>query len=525
MFSRSGRLFPLLAGLLLWHCSLSLENPDQDAKDKLAKVIPTRMALMVGRWVADSTYDVDDIRATIFSSNSVRMEILPDTTFSQYDTTSVAFPLKRTEGVFYLGGDTLIVFPMAAQPDTFIVHLRFMGNFLELTRPADQRFIFLHKLKPQDSVKTDSLLKDSLWNLRGMRIDPGIYRAESLMVDFSYIHFSGDSMFSDVRHNGIIRIDSGKVVKTDSEWIWKAAGGERRFLADLINRDTLRLWPLAEGRKDSGFYLYQRVFGHHDYDIDMRRLIGHMRGDSLRMPEKFIENHYGQFYDWILGSDHKIAIETNMTGVPILAGWGLDSGRLAIRIDGKPPQHMRVDTTGGKVTLFADTGEYFPKGTIVYQTKVDPTVFAGKPLERFDKASYTMLTIDGDTSFYFFFANNIKDKFEIARLDHDTSQWITYNLNKSQESFQSSQPDFFFAFQGRSARLGSFTCRSRPNKDLVIRQTISPDPTIAVGLLQGACAIQRADSAFTDSTVNLEGSFKMRRKHKSDPQTTLWNLP
>ena len=525
MFSRSGSAILLAAGLLVSDCSLSLENPDQDAKDKLAKVIPTTMPLLVGRWSADSTYNVDDVRATTLTHTSVILEVLSDTTFSQLDSTGIAFPLKHVEGVFYLGGDTLIIFPLAAQPDTFIVHLRFLGNYLELMRPADQRFTFLHKLKPAVPAKSDSLLKDSLWLLRGLRIDPGIFRPESLTVDFSYLRFSGDSMFADVRRNGIVRLDSGKLLKADSVWTWQASGGERKYVGDLVNRDTLRMWPLADGRTDSGFYLYKRNFGHHPFDIDMRRLIGHLRGDSLHTPDRFIENHYGQYYDWILGEDHKITIETNMKDMATLTAWSLDSGRLAVRIEGQKPQRMSVDTALSHIRLTADSGLFFPRTTVLYQTKVDPARFAGKPLERFEQASYAIINLGGDTTYYFFLANNLKERFEIARVSGDTADWVSFNLNKSVESFQSSQPDFFFAFQGHNAKLGRFTCRSRPYKDLVIRQTVSGDPVMATGLLQGACEVQKADSAFTDSTVTLEGSFKLRRKHRGDFLAPMWSMP
>jgi hypothetical protein len=519
-----GRGFALFLCLLIGQCSLHLESPEQDAKNKLAKVIPTRMELLLGRWVADSTYNVDDTRATSLGGTGVLLEILADTTYTQIDTNIQAFPKRTAEGVFYLHGDTLIVFPLTAAPDTFIAHLRFMGNYLELFRSADQRFTFFHKLKPNDSLSTDSLLRDSLWRMDGHRVDPGIYMAETHAVDFSYLRFSGDSMFADVRRDGVIRADSGVVDKADSLWTWRAAGGTKVFIADLVKPDSLRLWPLSQGRPDSGFYLYQRVSRHHPNDLDMRRMMGHMRGDSTLYPDRLVVNHYGQYCDWILGEDHKVTVETNIGNVPLWTAWNLDSGFLSLRAPGLGPQRVRMDTLAGGVRLLADTSVVYAKGTFIWQTRVDPARFKERPLERFQQASYLILVIGGDTTFYFFNANNIKERFEISAAIGGAVYWSAFVLNLSLETFQSGQPDFFFAFEGRTPALGKFTCRSRPDRDMVIRQTVSADPALAEGLLQGSCVILKADSVFTDSILALDGAFRMLKRNRNNLTANVWSL-
>jgi hypothetical protein len=518
----SGALRLLLAGALC-QCSLSLEDPAQEAKDKLAKVVPTRMDLLVGRWIGDSTYTADDTRATRLGQARVQLEILPDTSYAQTDTGKSAFPSPGAQGLFYLHVDTLILFPLSAAPDTFIVHLRFLGNYLEMVRVSEQRFTFFHKLKPRGGQEMDSLLADSLWSLRGERIAPGIYHSEPLTRDFAYLRFRGDSMFSDRRVNGVIRTDSGPLERDGSRWTWKAAGGEREFLAEMPSPDTLRLWPSTGGRTDSGWSDWVRAGSRHPRDIDMRRAIGYLRGDSLKDDARALEYHYGRYYDWILGEDHSVRVETNMAGVPEWTTWTLDSGFLSLAETGRPAQRMRVDTTGGRLRFRIDTGAYFPART-VYSASLVAGDFAARPLDRFEKASYLLLKTGGDSLFYFFGASNQGNRFEIYAGPTAASLWAGFVLPKAQETFQSGQEGFYLAFRDSTRALGRFTCRSRAGRELAIRQT-GTDPLFAAGFIQGACEIQTADSAFADSALAIEGRFKILRAERGGFTNPGWSLP
>ncbi|MBW8890086.1 MAG: hypothetical protein JF616_20215 [Fibrobacteres bacterium] len=522
----SGALRILIRLFGVWslcQCSLSLEDPAQEAKDKLAKVIPTSMDLMIGRWIGDSTYTADDTRATRLGKGQVRLEILSDTSFTQSDTGKSAFPEPGSEGVFYLHIDTLILFPMSAPPDTFVVHLRFLGNYLEIFRVSEQRYTFFHKVKPPGPQDQDSLLADSLWALRGHRAAPGIYQKEALVRDFAYLSFRSDSMFSDQRNNGVVRTDSGPLARDGRHWTWKAGGGSREFLADFPSPDSLRLWPFDDSIPDSGFYDYVRASRHDARDIDMRRLLGHLRGDTLKAGAGSLEYHYGRYYDWILGVDHSAKVETNIDGVPHWSSWTLDSGFLALAEAGHPAQRMRVDTAGGRVHLLMDTGAYFPAPSVYAATLVQGD-FTANPLARFDKASYFELKIGGDSLFYFFSESNQRDRFEIYAGPSETSPWMGFALPKAQETFQSGQAGFYLALNDSTRSLGRFTCRSRPDQNLAIRQTAA-DPLFAEGFIQGDCAIQKADSAFSDSSLSIEGSFKMLRIDRGGFQNKGWNLP
>src|SRR4051812_33084482 len=178
---------------LICACSISLENPELDAQKKLAKVLPTSLTLLEGRWVADSTFTVEDTRANILAGTGTRLEIYHDTTMSTIDTTHLSFT-GNLAGRISLATDTLFFHPAGNGPvDTFIVKLRFLGNWLELDHPADQRFSYFHRLKPADTTVYDTIFRpDSLWRLQGRRLAPEFFKPESLVRNFSYLHFSAD---------------------------------------------------------------------------------------------------------------------------------------------------------------------------------------------------------------------------------------------------------------------------------------------------------------------------------------------
>jgi hypothetical protein len=480
------------------------------------------MEALIGRWKADSTYTVDDTRALVVKQDPVWMEIFPDSSFSQLDTSRLTFNGK-SEGVYLQSGDTLITSPSNAPPDTFLVQLTFLGNYLRLHHPSDQRYTFFHKVKPRDSAEQTRMLRDSLWRMVGRRPEPGVFKTEANTVDFSYLRFSGDSMYAEVRANGVARLDSGVLSRKDFNWTWKAASGTREFLADLVKEDSLRLWPLTEGRPDSGYSVYLRTSHPHKFDLDMRPLLGHLRCDSIFFPAVRLENHYGRYYDWTLTPDHKVAVETNMPGVPIFSSWTLDSGTVALDAPGFDRVRFTLMPGSGSRELLAQGVNYFGNGGRVFATLVDPARFASKPLERFETASYLRLIVAGDTLDYFFGGNNVRDQFEAMRIVSDSVYWAAINLSKTQENFLSSQPGFFFAFQGRNAALGRYACRSRPERDLVIRQSASGHPLMAQGLVQGACQVLNAQTPAADTLLDVEGSFRFKRRTYGPIASEAWS--
>lgn len=523
------RLFAGLLGCLCFcQCSLSLENPEDDARKKLAKPIPTTLSALEGRWVADSTYTVDDIRAHRFQADDLLLEIFADTTLSARDTTRIVFP-PGTVGHYSLSGDSLFHRPVRGGPgDTLIVKIRFLGNWLELFRPAEQRYAFFHKLKGPDSSSQDTLLEGAWWRLQGWQAGPDSFLAEPLRRDFSYLRFSGDTLVWDWRLNGIARSDRGILAKDGRIWNWEAGGGSREFLADIVSKDTLRLWPSRNERPDSGFRLFIRTLKPHPFDLDMGPWLGHMRTDSVLSGDRMSETHYGRFYDLEFGLDHAVRTITNRSDLPLLRAWTLDSGFLWVDAPDANRIRLQADTAGNVVRLRADSGKAFPRKTALFQTKVDPARYEANPLERFDRAGYAVLHIGGDTLRYFFNANYRKaamDEFEIADLASGDTSWLIAKSDPEREVFQSGQSGFKFAFQGRIGSLGRFDCRSDTALEFALRLTDASDPEFARGLLQGACRILSADSAFTDSTLALEGSFRFRRKAAGGLASPWWTRP
>lgn len=491
------------------------------------------MDAMVGRWEADSTFNVDDIRATRIPANSLQFEIFTDTTVAILDTLKLTFPTGKVVGNIRLAGDTLFVLPSAGSkglPDTFLVKLRFLGNRLELDHPADLRYTFFHKRKPIDSTVQDSLLRDSLWLLQKRIVDPDSTYIEPLLQDFSYLRFPKDSMDRDWHRNGIFQTESGSWTKQGRKWIWKTSAGTREFFVDLIHRDTLRIWPLVEGRPDSGFEVYLRASRPHPFDLDVRPVLGYVRTDSIRVIRNPLVNHFGRFYDLELKGDHSVKTWTNMTSLPDYKTWTLDSGRLQLDGPADVRTLFRLDTLNSiEVKLTTDSGAFFKVITDLFESRIDGSRFPEHPLERFDQASYAHIVMGADTLRYYFSVNYNKstpDQHEINMPDSSgLDKWLTMDINPAQESFQSSQAGFRFIMEGRNAALGSFTCRALPDNDLVIRLTASKDPSLAQGLLQGHCHILSADLAPADSNLNLDGSFRFKRKRSDDVlHSPLWLL-
>lgn len=488
------------------------------------------MADLEGRWAPDSTYTVEDTRATHLLASDLQLEIFSDATISVADSLNLTFQGK-VKGRITLSGDTLFLQPVgggpSSAPDTFIVKLRFLGNRLELDHPIDQRFTFFHKRRLADFEVQDSLLRDSLWLLKARRVDPESLHIEPLLKDFTYLRFPSGELFRDWHRNGVFRTDSGSLTKVGRVWTWTTSGESRKFLADLIDKDTLRIWPLVADKPDSGFDIYTRATRRHTLDLDVRLLLGHMRTDSIRSLNSTTQNHYGKFFDLEFGEDHSVVTQTNMPSMPNFKTWTLDTGQILLEGSGDTKVRFRVDTTLPKVVkLTTDSGKFFNAETNLFQTRVNAERFIDHPLDRFDQVSYAHVLLGSDTLRYYFEANFLKgnpDDHEILRIDPTDTSWLTFRINPSQESFQSSQTGFRFLMEGRTVALGKFTCKALPAGNMVIRLTSTSDPTMAQGLIQGPCHILTSEKAPSDSNLALDGTFKLKRKTVWERQSPLWS--
>ncbi len=519
-------------GLYLTHCSVSLENPEEDARKKLSEIIPTTFPALEGRWDVDSTYTVFDTKSTLLRNRGIQLELFPDTTLLALDTQNIVFPGKISAR-FHLKGDTLFIEAVThlspavtVLADTFLVKLRFLGNYMELDHPFDQRSTFFHKHGFLDSVAQDSLLRDSLWLLKSHRVNQESLYVESLTRDFSYLRIKSDSIFRDQHSNGVFRTDAEKVSRSGRKWTWTNANGSRDFFVDLITKDTLRVWPLIGGKPDSGFDTYTKTSRPHRFDLDLRPLLGHLRTDSLVDPGSRLVNHFGRFYDLELGEDHTVLTQTNMASLPKYQSWNIDSGSLIMRGIGVAESKFKVDTTIPKtLKLLPISSGAFPVTTQLYMTKVDGSRYVDHPLERFDQASYAHIILGVDTLRYYFssnYMNVVPEEFEIQNQNTVDSSWLTLRINPGQESFQSSQVGFRYLMEGRTQALGKFTCKAQPSNDLVIRLSPSSDPTFATGQMQGHCHILTSTLAPADSNLLLEGIFRFKRKSITARQSSLW---
>lgn len=522
------RLYPLFpASALLWcACSLSLEDPELEARKKLAKQVTPSWELLEGRWIGDSTYTLFDTRAQSLDG-SLMLDFLPDSSFLALDTGRILFP-RKDSALARLSHDTLYLRGGAA-PETLLARMRFLGNWLELVRSSDHRSTHFHKLKPIDSPRRDSLLDSGTWIRRAWRPAYDSVRHEELRRDFDYLRFAGDSLFRDTRRNGLSRNESGPLKSLGRRFEWSPPGGVRSLSIDLFHPDSLRFWIMDGGRTDSGFQLYFRTRSRHPFDLDMTPYAAHLRTDTLRAGSGWQEAHFGRYFDLVLDTGHKVSVQTNMPGMPRYRSWGVDSGRLWMEDGGGARMGFSVEPiSAGRLKLLSGIGAGFSLPTTLAMTVVDGSRFAHHPLERFDRAGYLHVVVATDTLAYYFLSASRKgaaaDEHELARLDSTDTLWASWRMDPSLETYGSGQSGFFFAIQGRTAALGRFTCRSLPSLDLAIRAGASGDPDLARGLLQGACRIVSAEKPPADSNLAVTGEFRSLRR--SDIlRSPLWRLP
>lgn len=516
----------LLSGLA--GCSLSLEDPEVDARKKLAKLVDSNWDLLEGRWLGDSTYTIFDTRASALAGALV-MDFFPDTTVWARDTSRQIFPgILSARGHLLDESLRLDPAPLGGEPDTFAVRMRFLGNWLELDRQKDQRFIHLHKVKPFDSLVQAALLDSGIWLRLRHRISHDTTSIEALRSDFEYLRFSGDSLYRDSRRNGLARIAAGPLGKNGRRWLWSPATGARTLHLDLFHADSLRFWTFESGRPDSGYYQFTRVKTEHGSDLNMTPYLGELRTDTVRTSSTAFENHFGRFYDLVLGRDHGVTPLTNMPDMPRFSKWSMDSGFLWMEGAGIARTRFSVQKTSPlTLKLVSDSGHGFPVPTTLIQTLVDSARIAANPLERFERAGYMHIEIGADTLAYHFLSNSggtSPEEHEIARIAAGDTLWAAWRINPSLETFGSSQGGFFFAFTGITADLGRFTCRSSPTLDLALRTTASADPSLAKGLVQGRCRIITSQKPAADSTLSITGQYQSRRRN-GRPVAPLWSLP
>ncbi len=539
------RLFPLPslfaaaapALSLLAACSLSLEDPELEAKKKLAKQVEPTWELLEGRWLGDSTYTVFDAKSTPLFGALI-LDVFPDSTVWARDPTGLVFPgtdaadsapsSYAARAAFAEGRLRLSGAPGNPGPDTLAVRMRFLGNWLELERRSDRRTVHFHKLKHFDSAAREALLDSGIWLRRAVRISYDTLRPDSLRRDFDYLAFPGDSLRRESRRGGLARTEAGPIAPAGSGFAWRPEGGERSLRLDLFHADSLRMWPMAEGRADSGYSLYVRARGPHPLDLDMTAYAGHLRTDTVRIDRSAFDTHFGRFYDLVLGVDHAVRTLTNMPSMPRFDSWEVDSGFLWLDGEGDVRTRFRVEKPSPKaLTLVAGATPAFSRPTTLIQTLVDGSRFEDHPLERFDQAPYLRVAAGPADTFAFYFQAAYRKQdyegFEISGHVGDDTLWAAWRLDGS-ETYSSGQDGFFFAFQGRTADLGRFTCRGIPSLDLTIRTLAGSSPELASGLIQGACRIIASELPPADSALEITGDFRGRRR-ADILQSPLWKLP
>jgi hypothetical protein len=525
---------PLGSIFLLTACSLQFDNPVDATLQKILKPYPVSFTGMVGRWVADSTYTLQDARAMPLGTQDVELDFHPDSTFFMLDTSAKVFP-PPVYGSFKLIGDSISLRPDSASAYPAKATLRFLGNYLEIYLPQKQRIVAFHKSKAPDSLNVAAWLDSLRWMAVQRRDSSGPQVQEPLRSRFEYLIFSGDSLIHENNQDGIYARDSGTytlaALTIGTQVTEQKSGGIRSWLLQWVGNDSLRFWPLGNGKPDSGFVLYARTRGKHPFDLDCSFLPGYWRGDSLLQNGLWRELDYGYFFDLGFDSAHHISVTTNTADLPRFESWDIDSGRLLFR----DPSETRslVLNTAGNAHFGVGSVTTVPEDFRLRFTLADSSQIRANPISRFSRAPYARVAVGSDTLNYFWYSNYTRisapaDLFELFGVFGADTLSLIAQLPEGNQTYSSSLAAFDFGFAGETLSLGRFTCFSAPSVPFALRLLSNVDPTVVPGTFQGACKVSSAEKPAglsADSTLEISGDFRFRFISSGTLKSPLWSQP
>ncbi len=512
-------------------CSLQFDNPEQATEQKISTVFPLSFPALSGRWVADSTYTLSDTRATQLGDGNVVLEFRPDSTFWAQDSGGSIFPAPRF-GAFHLLGDSLLLHPDSGSAYAAQATLRFLGNYLELYLPQQQRYVEFHKLKPPDTLALSAWLENRLWLVVAREAGSGGVQPESLRTDFDYAVFHGDSLRWLYDHHGLPHSDS-ELFTVDSNvfgYTLQSAASGSSWLLQWVQADTLRLWPLHSGQPDSGF-LQCAAYAHpHPFDLNCAFLTRYWRGDSLYRDGGWQAFQYGYYYDLGWDTAHRVAATTNTTDLPRFRAWDIDSGRLLLS-DSVSTQAFVLDSS--------DTSHFYIHSVTTPSdlelrrygfTAVDSAQVNADPIFRFTTAPYARVALGGDTLAYYWFDDYARTDLPASRFEvfgifaRDTLSLIA-QWPEGPQTFSSALAGFRFAFAGRNDTLGRFICQADSSAPFALRLLTSTETRLVPGNFQGSCKVTQAERAAgvpADSLLPVSGDFRFVVSSPEPLQSPLW---
>jgi hypothetical protein len=310
----------------------------------------------------------------------------------------------------------------------------------------------------------------------------------------------------------------------------QGSGSAPAYWVQWLHADSLRLWPLHQGRPDSGFVVFARRQAPHPFDLNCASLMRYWRGDSAYSDSALRRFHFDEFFDLALDGTHRVTLASNSPDFRRYQNWDIDSGRLVL-IDGAARHAFTLRNSPAASLSLTQSGN--PAPLRLYFSAADSAAIGANAMSRFPNAPYLRTWIAGDTSLYHRSWNyrglqNQPEQFESFGIFGSDSLWQIVALPRGAETYFPSVAGFRFGLEGKNAALGRFVCFADAAYSFALRLTASSDPGLSPGNFQGTCKIRSAQIAggiSSDSTLALAGDFRLKRASSGSLRSPLWNLP
>jgi hypothetical protein len=528
-------LFPLLL-MGLASCTLRLEDPEADLRGKLGQGEGIDSSRIVGRFLGDSTYSLNDENATSLSGKT-QIEFYPDGTFQVYDLTSLSFPSGNV-GTFYTRSDTLHL--NGTRKTLFIGDLSFLDHYLALYEPARLRFSFYHR-KPTftDSAWSD-YLQGSRWHFAASRENLSSLRIIPTRASFSYWIFRGDSLLKETNTQGTRTLQSHSLSHEGNQFVSDTA-----YILEPLHRDTLRVWNISGGIPQTDFSIYVRKTKRLPFDFALNPFFGSFTADQAKRGAEPIRFHYGEFADFNFSSDHSLTLSTGSQTQtwPVYNRWSLDSGFFILaspqfqhryRIE---PAAIIQDSalkisheSADSLVLKTITGAPADQPSEWILKRINPETLANDPFSRHPTTGYLQLVEDFEdpvspfaTTHVYAYASGTRRlgntyRWEALYRKESDSLWFALHLPGNAEIYASSASGFRFTYQGQREELGKFVCSSEAATPLTYRRSNPTNDHPWKGTLQGQCRITQSEKSPTDSMLNLTAQWRWDYQTQKTPQ-------
>jgi len=345
---------PVFAGLLLFHCSLNLQDPQDELDDAVNSPTQFNQDNITGEWEAVSYQEVDDDEP--FTSPNIKLEILRDLSYLSEDPSQRLFGEKPsgTVSLKESNGEMKLIESETGDTLHLKVSLTFLGNYLKVTNSKNGTVVHFEKTNapkseewPVKIFQQNALNSKVLWEFKSWRTKDDEVLNNIFEKQVVYFVFSEDSLTIQTSRSGI---------RTDFRYLWEVTkdsliiidpeDDSRReaYLLDNYNGSRtswkyLRLWPV-EGHdllnilelpsSPFDFINIELVEDANENFLNFNFLMGYWRSDTLRKSgDIFTLTHFESFYDLEFGPEGSISVTSNEGNeLPGYSGWSIGSGKI-----------------------------------------------------------------------------------------------------------------------------------------------------------------------------------------------------